>query len=104
MPLKIGTKLAQGQEVVHWKVTSLRQGRIVNRCGVALGEDELIAPLPHGFLGTEAHDLEEQSGDDVRVREGPPRMARLSGVGHLDDVAAEDIRFGLQHLDGPIII
>ena len=102
--LQVGAQLAQGQQVVHREVPGLGQSGVVRRSGVALGQHELVAVLPRGVLGAVLHDLEEKGGYDIGVREGPARMTGLRREGHLDDVAPDQVRLGLQHLNGLVIV
>jgi hypothetical protein len=90
--------------VLDREVPGLGQGGIVDRSGVPLRKNELVAVLPVGLVGAVSHNLEEQRGDDVRVGERTARMTGLGGKRHFYDMSPEQVGLGLQHLYGLVIV
>ena len=89
MALQMGADLAKPHQVVGREVAVLGERGVLDRRGVALGEDEAVALRPLRVGGIVAEHPVVEGGDDVGGRERAVEVARLGDGEHADAVDAE---------------
>ena len=99
MALEAAVQLAERQQLVDGEESAFRQGRVPDRAGVALAEDESVPIGPGRILRIDAEDVEVESRDNVRRRHGAAGMATLGVVRHPDDVFPEGHGLLLEAVD-----
>ena len=92
MTLETGRKASEGRELVGGEKPAARKGRVQQRGGVALGEEEAVPIRPLGVRRVDPKMVEVERGDDLGSREAPSEVPAFRLVNDLEDPDPELLR------------